>query len=202
MTAPSKVALPDPLPEILHLGCGRAKHRDALGVDTAESSKADLLWDLDRRPWPLPDDAFARVYAINVLEHLEDVVGTMEEIHRVARAGAEVRIMVPFPSGHHTWTDPTHKRAFMSRSFQYFTPAFADRHFAYSAARFEPLEVTYDRQGAWDADEGWLWAYHPKWYDRLFLALANRYKDLYERRFCYWYPVRNVYFRLRVVKGG
>lgn len=202
MSPKPDVRLPDPLPEILHLGCGRAKHRRALGIDTSPSSKADLLWNLDQRPWPLPDDAFERVYAINVLEHLDDVVATMEEIHRVSRPGAEVRIMVPFPSGHHAWTDPTHKRAFMSRSFQYFTSAFADRHFAYSDARFELLEATYDRQGAWDDDEGFLWVYRPKWYDRLFLGLANRYKDLYERRFLYWYPVRNIYYRLQVSKGS
>lgn len=192
--------LPDPLPKILHLGCGRAKHREAFGIDTSSSSKADLLWDLDRRPWPLPDDAFDRIYAVNVLEHLDDVIGTMEEIHRVGRPGSEVRILVPFPSGHHTWTDPTHKRAFMSRSFQYFTSEFAALHFSYSQARFEVVETTYDRQGDWDADEGFMWAYRPKWIDRFFLRLANRHKDLYERRFLYWYPVRNVYFRLRVEK--
>lgn len=193
---------PDPLPAVLHLGCGGVKHPGALGVDRAAGPSVDLAWDLDRRPWPLPDDAFSRVYAFNVLEHLDDVVATMEEVHRISRPGAEVRILSPAPSGHHLWTDPTHRRAFLSRSFQYFTDEFASRHFSYSAARFEVLEVTYDPLGPWEADEGWIWRYRPPWWDRLLLRMVNAHKDLYERRFLYWYPVRNVYFRLRVTKGA
>lgn len=193
-------SLPEPLPEVLHLGCGRVKHPRALGVDATADSAADLVWDLDRRPWPLPADAFAKIYLVNVLEHLDDVVATMEEVHRVARPGARVVILAPFASSYHLWTDPTHKRAFMARSFQYFTPEFADRHFAYSPARFRELEVTFDRHLPWERDEAWIWQYRPKWWERPILRFINRHKMLYEQRFLYWYPVRNVYFRLEVVK--
>lgn len=193
-------SLPEPLPEVLHLGCGRVKHPQALGVDSEADSAADLIWDLDRTPWPLPADAFTKIYLINVLEHLEDVVRIMEEVHRVGRDGAEVIILAPFASSHHLWTDPTHRRGFTSRSFQYFTEAFARRHFAYTAARFRQLEVTYDRHRPWGENEGWLWQYRPKWWERLILRTINRHKMRYEQRFMYWYQVRNVFYRLAVVK--
>ena len=183
------------LPDTLHLGCGKKKYPGSFGVDLGEATAADLNWDLDRRPWPLPDGAFGKVYLVNVLEHLEDVVATMEEVHRVCRPGAEVVILAPFASSHHLWTDPTHRRAFLSRSFQYFSDRFADEQFGYTRARFDLLEVTYEKY------EDWMWVYRPKWYDRLLLGFANRHKDLFERRFLYWYQIRNIYFRLRVVKA-
>lgn len=188
--------LPDPLPDVLHLGCGRQKYplAPALGVDGIPGPVVDLVWNLDRRPWPLPDGAFGKVYLVNVLEHLEDVIGVMEEVHRVCRSGAEVVILAPFASSHHLWTDPTHRRAFLSRSFQYFTSGFSDERFSYTGARFELLEVTYEKY------EDWMWVYRPKRLDRFLLGLANRHKDLFERRFLYWYQIRNIYFRLRALK--
>jgi SAM-dependent methyltransferase len=184
------------LPDVLHLGCGRRKYplAPALGVDASPNAGVDVVWDLDCRPWPLPDGAFGKVYLVNVLEHLEDVVATMEEVHRVCRPDAEVVVLAPFASSHHLWTDPTHRRGFTSRSFQYFSGGFADEHFSYTPVRFEILEATYEKY------EDWIWAYRPRWYDRFLLRLANRYKDVYERRFLYWYQIRNLYVRLRAVK--
>lgn len=192
------MSLPSPLPETLHLGCGRKKYPlgPALGVDAVPGPGVDVIWDLDRRPWPLPDGAFSKIYLVNVLEHLADVVATMEEVHRVCRPGAEVVVLAPCASSHHLWTDPTHRRSFLSRSFQYFSDRFADEQFSYTRARFDLLEVAYEKY------EDWIWAYRPKWYDRLLLGLANRHKDLFERRFLYWYQIRNIYFRLRAVKAA
>jgi SAM-dependent methyltransferase len=191
------IKLPHPLPDVLHLGCGRQKYplAPALGVDAVPEPGVDVVWDLDRRPWPLPDGSFGKVYLVNVLEHLADVIGTMEEVHRVCRPGAEVVILAPAASSHHLWTDPTHRRAFLSRSFQYLDPRFADTHFSYTPVRFELLEATYDKY------EDWIWVYRPKWLDRLLLGWVNRHQDLYERRFLYWYQIRNLYVRLRAVKG-
>lgn len=189
------MSLPDPLPATLHLGCGKRKYPGSFGVDLGQDTAADLTWDLDRRPWPLPDGAFGKVYLVNVLEHLEDVLATMEEVYRVSRPGAEVVILAPFASSHHLWTDPTHVRAFLSRSFQYFSDRFADEQFSYTRARFDLLEATYEKY------EDWMWVYRPKWYDRILLGLANRHKDVFERRFLYWYQIRNIYFRLRAVKA-
>src|SRR5688500_4162690 len=187
------VELPENLPEVLHLGCGKNKYPGALGVDKVKTSAVDLAWDLNRIPWPLPANAFSKVYIIDVLEHLDDVIATMDEVYRVCQPKAEVVIIAPFVSSHHLWTDPTHKRGFTSRSFKYFTEEFASAHFEYSKSRFRVLEAEYDKY------EDWIWIYRPKWFDRQLLRLVNKHKVLYERRFMYWYPVQNIYFRLQVV---
>jgi len=181
-------------PEVLHLGCGKKKYPGSFGVDFGHSTAADLTWDLDETPWPLPADTFHRVYMVSVLEHVENVVAVMEEVWRVCQDGAEVRIYSPHASSHHLWTDPTHRRGFTSGSFKYFTDDFSRQHFEYSRARLKVLEVEYNRY------EDWMWVYRPKWYDRALERLANRHKALYEKRFMYWYPVQTIFFRLEVVK--
>lgn len=169
---------------VLHLGCGRQKEAGAYGVDMAADSAADLIWDLDQRPWPLPDERFDRVVLTDVLEHVDNVIGVMEEIYRVTTPGAAVHVQAPFASSHHIWTDPTHRRGFTSRSFKYFDESFSREHFQYTEARFDVVSCEYT-------------IINPKWFDRLLLRLANRWKFRYERRFMYWYPAENIRFELR-----
>src|SRR4051812_18521041 len=105
-----------PVSEVLHLGCGRKPIAGALNVDGADVG-ADLRHDLDVRPWPLPDNHFREVYAYDVVEHLRDVVATLEEIHRVCRPGARIKLTVPHYSSRNAFTDPTHRHFFGAASF-------------------------------------------------------------------------------------
>ncbi len=183
-----------PSPSVLHLGCGQKKYPGAFGVDRTAGDAVDLQHDLDDRPWPLPPDQFAKAYLIDVLEHVDDAIGVLEEVHRVCRPGADVVVIGPSAGSHQLWGDPTHRRAFTSRSFACFEEGFGTRHFDYSDARFTIAETTY---GKW---EDWIYRVRLPWYDRLLQALANRYLGVYERRFLYWYPIPNLYTRLTVEK--
>ncbi|MGB1253407.1 MAG: methyltransferase domain-containing protein, partial [Candidatus Promineifilaceae bacterium] len=98
----------DHYPQILHLGCGRRKEAGAFGVDVVADSSADIVWNLDETPWPLPDNTFSKIIMIDVLEHLKDAIKIMEEVYRVAKPNAEIIVQAPFASSHHLWTDPTH----------------------------------------------------------------------------------------------
>src|ERR1700730_1601303 len=82
-------------PDRLNLGCGRKLMPQALNVDVNPTVGADLVHNLDERPWPLPDDRFTEVFAFDVLEHCADLIRVMEEIHRVCRHGGIVRITTP-----------------------------------------------------------------------------------------------------------
>ncbi|HUK19300.1 MAG TPA: methyltransferase domain-containing protein, partial [Bryobacteraceae bacterium] len=68
--------------KILDVGCGIHKQPGAVGVDRNPASRADVLADLDHYPYPFADNSFDRVTAIHVIEHLENVIGAMEEFHR------------------------------------------------------------------------------------------------------------------------
>ena len=106
---------------ILNLGSGRKHLADAVNLDAVPETSPDILHDLNVRPWPLASESFEVVIANDVIEHLEDVVKTMEEIHRVCRDHAIVRITVPHFSCANAFTDPTHRHYFSAFSFSYFT---------------------------------------------------------------------------------
>lgn len=171
----------------MHLGCGRQKIPGAMGVDRVQDKSVDLVWNLDQVPWPLPTNTFSKIYMIDVLEHLNNIILAMEEVYRVSKNNAEIFIQSPFASSSGVWTDPTHRRGFTSRSFQYFTEEYCQKHFQYSNARFSVEKVEYQ-----------LWM--PTWYDKLILKLANQFKPIYEKRFMYWFPIQNISFCLRVLK--
>jgi len=95
--------------DVLDLGCGLAKHPGAIGVDHDPQASPDLLHDLDSHPYPLPSDHFREVICQDVLEHVQDVGAFLREVHRVARAGAVVRIRTPHFSSWYAYNDPTHR---------------------------------------------------------------------------------------------
>jgi SAM-dependent methyltransferase len=106
--------------QMLDVGCGTHKVPGAVGLDWIGATQADVVCDLTKFPWPLDDDSFDEIFAYNVMEHLPNVVATMEEIHRVGRNGALVHIKTPHYAGLESWEDPTHVHHFAFESFDYF----------------------------------------------------------------------------------
>jgi hypothetical protein len=43
--------------------------------------RADVLAELDSFPYPFRDSSFDALQAVHVIEHLSDVIRTMEEFH-------------------------------------------------------------------------------------------------------------------------
>ena len=120
--------------EVLNLGCGRKRVEGAINLDVTHATGPDVLHDLNRRPWPFPDGKFAEVIAHDVIEHLDDVLATFEEIHRVCRDGASVKIAVPHFSSGNAFTDPTHRHFFGYFTLDCLTEE--DERSFYTRARF------------------------------------------------------------------
>lgn len=143
--APSAPALPARVADRLNVGCGRDVRAGWVNLDVAPLDGVDVVHDLSRLPWPFADDAFERIEMINVLEHLSDTIGTMQELHRISRPGGRVVIRVPYWNSPDAGTDPTHKASFTQHSFDYFDPTTfhgKDRSY-YSTARFRIRRRTY-----------------------------------------------------------
>ena len=92
---------------ILDVGCGSKKFPGAIGIDVNPNSDADTLHDLNTIPDPYAGDTFDMIVYDNCLEHLGDVVAVMEELHRIAKPSANVKIIVPFYATRYAHTDPT-----------------------------------------------------------------------------------------------
>jgi ubiquinone/menaquinone biosynthesis C-methylase UbiE len=176
--------------KVLELGCGNSKTPGAFGVDMNPRSAADLVHNLDVFPYPLEDNAFDKVICKDVLEHVADFVKTLEEVWRVAKPGAIIDVSGPFMSSVNYFSDPTHRRAFTSRSFDYFIPGTDAFAYGYSLAQFRLISVEYDK---FDREKR-------RWHHRWLLERANRNKKTYEDRYAFIYPVFQIYFELEVVK--
>lgn len=143
-----------------------------------------MVHDLDQIPWPFKDNCFAEVDAYDVVEHCANVVATMQEIHRVCRDGAIVRITTPHFSSANSFIDPTHRQHFSYFSFDYFT----DNHELgfYSKKRFRRRSAQI--------------FFYPTLTNKLVWRLANRYPHIYERRWAWLFPAWFLSFELEIVK--
>ncbi|MDP8224965.1 MAG: methyltransferase domain-containing protein [Candidatus Lernaella stagnicola] len=104
----------------LCVGSGRAGETgpEWINVDAADFGN-NVVWDLNRHPWPFADETFFEVKAIDVVEHLCECAAAISEIIRVARPGGLILIQVPHAAHARTWIDPGHKRGFMRESLDY-----------------------------------------------------------------------------------
>ena len=125
---------------VLDVGCGIRKRPGSLGIDRNPASAADVVCDLDTFPYPFADGSFDELYAIHVIEHVSDVIRTMEEFHRLVRKGGLIRIETPHYTDFSSFCDPTHKSHLNSYSFRYFGEDNAGFGY-YSPVRFRERKV-------------------------------------------------------------
>lgn len=122
----------------LNLGCGTDFRDGWINLDNFESDKIDVKHDLETFPYPFEDECFDEIIAVNVLEHIENPVRVLEELHRITANSGKVTIRVPYYNSKDMGTDPTHKNFFSENSLDYFDPS--KRHCKnrpyYSTARF------------------------------------------------------------------
>jgi len=169
---------------VLNLGSGRKPRPGAVNVDVTGRTRPDVVHDLDVTPWPLPDSHFTEVHAYDVVEHLQDVVRTMEEIHRVCAPGARVHITVPHFSSANSFTDPTHRHHFSARSMLYFTDAHELGFYSTARFRQRQAQIVFQRSLV----------------NKVVLRLANRFVVPYEERWAWVFPAWFLYFELETLK--
>ena len=176
-------------PAVLDLGCGNRKRPGTVGIDSNPRTAADVVHDLDCFPYPFADAAFDEIYADNVIEHLAEPVKVMEELHRISKPGARIKVIVPYFRSLWAFIDPTHRHFFSVDSFSYYDPAHENsRLYNYSTARFQIERVVFNeaiRRGPVTA---------------LVKSLANRWPGHYELYLSHLYPLDDLSFYLRTLK--
>ncbi len=123
----------------LDVGCGLNKRPGAIGIDPNPRTAADVLADIDRSGLPFRDSTFQSVSLVHVIEHVGDVVGAVEEAHRVLRPGGLLLIETPHYSDASSFADPTHRWHLNSFSFRYFTETGGFDY--YSRCRFKQVRL-------------------------------------------------------------
>lgn len=172
----------------LDLACGPTKALGAVGIDSNARVNPDVLHDLDSFPYPFADDSFDRIVCYNGIEHLAQPLEVLKEVARIAVNGAEVEIATPHFTSPDAYTDPTHRHALTSRSFDYLISGTELFMLDYADAAFEKVSV---RVTFIDL---------PPVLSRVVSRAANGNLLRYERRWAYLFPAHQLLFNLRVVK--
>jgi ubiquinone/menaquinone biosynthesis C-methylase UbiE len=171
--------------DVLDVGCGTRKLPGAVGIDWIGGTAADVVHNLTQFPWPFPDRSFDHFYADNVMEHLPNVVATMEEIHRLGRSGATVHIKTPHYASQASWRDPTHVHHFSLESCDYFCESARPvQH--YTKSRFRMVTKKLHFGG------------HPLSQLGRFCCWLNAVK--YERRWSFIFRPSTLGFHMQVIK--
>lgn len=111
-------------PQMLDLGCGNRKQLEqAIGVDCHRLPAVDVVARIERG-LPFAAGALDHVYAVHFLEHVDDLLPVMNEIHRVLKPGGVLHVMVPSAAHVNALADPTHRRLFHRQTFKFFCRAY------------------------------------------------------------------------------
>lgn len=131
----------------LNLGCGNRKVPGWVNVDKVEACHPDEVVDLEKLPWPWPDESFQEVMLSHVLEHLgaetKTYLGIIKELYRVCRNGAKIAIIVPHPRHDFFLGDPTHVRPITPGGLALFSQS-ANRQWIANGAANTPLGIYLD----------------------------------------------------------
>jgi SAM-dependent methyltransferase len=191
-------------PLILDLASGSRAHRKKaqgrVTTDALDLPDIDVVCDLNEGFPFLPDNSVDEIYSHNALEHIENLLFLMDEIHRVLKPTGRKRLFVPHFSNPYYYSDPTHHNFFGFYTFYYFSdrqeelkrpvPAFYfTRKFVVEDIRlrfispFRTINLAY----------------------RLVERIVNchrRTQELYEHSFCYLIPCYGIEVTLHPVKDG
>jgi SAM-dependent methyltransferase len=185
--APLAVADPGPAApaQIRHLdvGCGDRKERGFVGIDRTPFDGVDVVFDIDSPdPWPFKDGTFDLIRAVHILEHMNDPLHFLSEIHRIGRNGCVLHIVTPHFSSCNSWSDPTHVRHYAST----FMDQVASDYFAFPKPKFKVTYCAIHFSGLLHTWPGWL------------VAKISRQK--YERYYAWRYPANSIWVRALVLK--
>ena len=110
---------------VLVLGCGAKPMIGAVNHDLHKHSPwVDAIGDLEVMPWVWAADLapFDVCYAYDLVEHIQDVFGFLNEIHAIMRPGGILVMRGGSAMNPASYIDPTHKHWFMPDSMDFVDP--------------------------------------------------------------------------------
>lgn len=142
---------PSEPPARLNLGCGFDIRPGYVNFDTRPLPGVDVIGTVDpfHPRLPFPDEAFDEILAYHVLEHVANKPAIIEEIWRIARQNAVIRIKLPDRAHKDAFLDPTHFSLWDVDTIDFYLPGHLRSY--YSRAKFGLLgKHTTSREIFWE----------------------------------------------------
>lgn len=123
-----KLALARSVPTLkLDLACGQNPKADFEGVDVCALPGVKHVVDLQRYPWPWPDNSVAELHSSHYIEHIpmEMIDGQdaffrfFDECYRILVPDGWMTVVCPCARSNRAFQDPTHRRFIVMETFFY-----------------------------------------------------------------------------------
>lgn len=161
---------------ILDLGCGKHKAKGAIGVDCEIDSDADVIFNLEKFPYPIKDNVVDSVISKHLLEHMHDPIRVLKEICRIVKTNGEILVEVPHFSSHIAY-GLGHKHLF---SYKEIIQIIKND----LKCNIIKAQITFYKSFRWSG----------------IMFLANKFPIDYERFWTYIFPAENIKVTFWVVK--
>ena len=187
-------------PVIIELGCGPNPPSGVIGVDALPLPGVSVVADLEAGLPFLADDSVDEVRSRHLLEHVDDLVGLLREIHRVLRPGGVHRCVVPHFSNPYYFSDPTHERFFGLYTFDYMS-----QDVGVESIR-RPLPKFYFDFEFKIIERRLVFSSHWGIHSRMGMAATKVFnrttaaQEFYERHLCWTFPCQELHFAMTPVK--
>lgn len=107
-------------PFVIDIGCGNKKQIPwSVGIDQWQNDGVDITSDIEQG-LPFQDNTADHIFAVHILEHIHNLTGLMNDIHRVIKPQGSLHLIVPCTNGLNAVGDPTHVRFFNRKTLAYF----------------------------------------------------------------------------------
>lgn len=160
----------------LHIGSGTNYKPGYVNIDYDPMMNADLYLDLNEEQIPFPDSVVHYVFSHHAIEHIENFLWLMEELYRVCKPNALMKITVPYvTTTEHNLINPFHKTHFTEHKFRFFDDIY--RGYKKVCIKTEQVDIEYN-------DE---------------FKDKSHSEQEYARKH-YFNVVRQINFRLRIMK--
>lgn len=110
----------------LNLGCGTGRTNERgeplegyTHIDISKDCNPDIVMDINKYPWPFKDESVNEAFCSHFLEHLDGMerIKFFNELYRVMKPNAVIKIITPAPFTHRYMQDPTHKFPIIVQEF-------------------------------------------------------------------------------------
>jgi ubiquinone/menaquinone biosynthesis C-methylase UbiE len=162
----------------LNLGAGVDIKQGYINTDITPGPGIDVVHDLNKVPYPFKDNEFDEILAYSILEHVDDLVKTMDELYRILKPGGKLDIIAPHYNGPGAWGNPTHRRTFTYQSFLYFTKGYTLETYFKNLFSRGIVRLRFGKKIQ-------VWNY-------LIEFLANRFPYVYENSFFSVFPASGI----------